>query len=774
MRKLSVPRGGGERRVVVGPVAFEVAALMSRAAGLWRALGDAEVARLRGDRVRLEGVRLLVADDDAPLMSLALAEMAAACRDLSRSVARLSGRCVDPLLRRFDALFAALVRGGLADPHRLRYSAARKMDRKARKMQRLVASTALLSQELDVLAELEQAAAGLHRSGPGRKGAASGGGGGGGGEGARRVAQQRLEVDRLRAASLWNRTFDYAVRLLARSLFTIVARIARVFGLEPKNVATMDDDDAMISLATTRLSWTNSFVGSVHSLVYPSDFAADTHTPRRLLLDAKSGKLSNGGEHVRRFLLSRNQSLRQLKWPMAGKQLIGCMVSASRSPDRERWINGDGDLALSFSYYMSTSNDDYSSINSQLQDDHTKSNLSSMSLVFESSSHNWVMNAPAATTLGAAALALHYANLIIFIEKLAVAPRHICPDERDALYNMLTDRIRASLRARLRPVAKNMASSSSSACDPAMAAEWSDTVQRILGWLAPLAHNMLRWQSERNFEQRNVASSSTGVLLLQTLHFADQKKSEAAIVELLVGLNYLWRAGRELDAKAKSASYVGRPGHQTKRALSADAAAARPGGGPRRCSTSPNTAAAAISPFVGDGAVILPAAPPPPPSPPGPPRHLAGPGEAGAATSSRAPASTSAAGGSPRGIPARRARLRKGYVRDVRQLRGQYAYEAQLLEAKRQRKAEARAEAALLASEERKAAAEHRAFEEDFLQALMKERGEKLESWREKEKFKADKKAEDRELLRRKSSVWVAENQLEDIILRAIERTTPL
>ncbi|EEE51894.1 hypothetical protein OsJ_33479 [Oryza sativa Japonica Group] len=45
--------------------------------------------------------------------------MAAACADLSRSVARLSARCADPLLRQFDAPFAALVRGGLADLHRL-------------------------------------------------------------------------------------------------------------------------------------------------------------------------------------------------------------------------------------------------------------------------------------------------------------------------------------------------------------------------------------------------------------------------------------------------------------------------------------------------------------------------------------------------------------------------------------------------------------------------------------------------------------------------------
>uniref|UniRef100_A0A0E0DSI9 Uncharacterized protein n=1 Tax=Oryza meridionalis TaxID=40149 RepID=A0A0E0DSI9_9ORYZ len=51
----------------------------------------------------------------------------------------MAAACADPLLRRFDAPFAALVRGDLADLHRLPYSGARKMDRKTRKMQRLVA-----------------------------------------------------------------------------------------------------------------------------------------------------------------------------------------------------------------------------------------------------------------------------------------------------------------------------------------------------------------------------------------------------------------------------------------------------------------------------------------------------------------------------------------------------------------------------------------------------------------------------------------------------------
>ncbi|CAN6362247.1 unnamed protein product [Urochloa humidicola] len=559
MRKLRAPRGGGEK---VGVLALEVAALMSRAAGLWRALGDAHLARLRGEAIRLEGVRRLVADDDAALLSLALAEAAAACRDLARAVSRLSARCADPLLRRFDDLFANLLlkNGAAGDPHGLRYAAEKKMDRKARKMQRLVAFTAHLCHELDVLADLDQA---LRRDTQFRgraAAAASGGGGGSLGETARRVARQRQEVERLRSASLWNRTFDYAVRLLARSLFTIVARITEVFDLEPTTNVSMDDDFTKAS----RLSWSSSFVSgsSVQSMsmVYPSDDVAAADTPR-WMPRARSGKFTGGD--ARRFLMSRSKSLRQqLKWPASGKHLlVGCVVmgSKSNSPVRNGWIHGDAGLPLSFSYVsVAATNDDYysrsiSNFHSQAADGsysyHTNAKPSTTTAVFESTTTHGVLAAAPATCLGGAALALHYANLIMLIEKLAVSPHHICSDERDELYGMLTGTVRASLRARLRaPFAA--ARNAPCPCNPVLAAEWSDTVQRILGWLAPLAHNMVRWQAERNFEQRNVASSD-GVLLLETLHFADRRKTEAAVIELLVGLNYLWRFGRELEGKDK-------------------------------------------------------------------------------------------------------------------------------------------------------------------------------------------------------------------------------
>ena len=217
---------------------------------------------------------------------------------------------------------------------------------------------------------------------------------------------------------------------------------------------------------------------------------------------------------------------------------MGCVVmGGSTSPVRGGWIDGDIDRPLSLSYISAASNDDYSSVHFQPQSQADRANAKPSTAVFESSGN--VLTTAPETSLGGAALALHYANLIMLIEKLAISPVHISSDERDDLYGMLTGSIRASLRARLKPFAKNPPPG-----DPILAAEWSDTVQRILGWLAPLAHNMIRWQAERNFEQRNVASSAS-VLLLQTLHFADRSKTEAAVTELLVGLNYLWRSGRE-------------------------------------------------------------------------------------------------------------------------------------------------------------------------------------------------------------------------------------
>ncbi|CAA6655473.1 unnamed protein product [Spirodela intermedia] len=148
------------------------------------------------------------------------------------------------------------------------------------------------------------------------------------------------------------------------------------------------------------------------------------------------------------------------------------------------------------------------------------------------------------STVGGSALALHYANVIIIIEKLL----------RDDLYQMLPTSLRLTLRVNLRAYGKDLA-----IYDGAVAHDWKGKLEKILAWLSPMAHNMIRWQTERNnFEQQqhHQIVSKVNILLLQTLHFADRVKTEAAICELLVGLNYICRYEHQQNALLDCASSV--------------------------------------------------------------------------------------------------------------------------------------------------------------------------------------------------------------------------
>ncbi|RVW28238.1 hypothetical protein CK203_083679 [Vitis vinifera] len=59
-------------------------------------------------------------------------------------------------------------------------------------------------------------------------------------------------------------------------------------------------------------------------------------------------------------------------------------------------------------------------------------------------------------------------------------------------------------------------------------------------------------------------------------------------------------------------------------------------------------------------------------------------------------------------------------------------------------------------------------------QIQLKERTEKLENWRMKENMMDEKRKEKNELLRRQSSIWIDERDLEKKILEAIVDTTHL
>ena len=259
-----------------------------------------------------------------------------------------------------------------------------------------------------------------------------------------KILFQKQEIKYLKDRSLWSRSFDTATSLLARSIFTVLARIKLVFGI--------GHGYTYPALLPRSLS------ASASATVYPSDNASSCNFV--------SGPLSKSYNH-------------------------------------EEAMN------------------------------------SSNGIFFESNSK---VLKPPASTLGAAALALHYANLMIVMEKMIKSPQLVGLDARDDVYAMLPNSIRSGLRERLKGVVF-------SASDSVLAWEWREALGKILGWLSPLAHNMIKWQSERSFEQQNLMPK-TNVLLLQTLFFANKEKAEAAITELLVGLNYIWRFEREMNAKA--------------------------------------------------------------------------------------------------------------------------------------------------------------------------------------------------------------------------------
>uniref|UniRef100_A0ACD5X115 Uncharacterized protein n=1 Tax=Avena sativa TaxID=4498 RepID=A0ACD5X115_AVESA len=149
---------------------------------------------------------------------------------------------------------------------------------------------------------------------------------------------------------------------------------------------------------------------------------------------------------------------------------------------------------------------------------------------------------PPATTVGGSGMELRYANVILSAETLLTALRPAVRDEdvrdgmmelsmRDELYKMLPVAIRVGVTAELRERLRGQQ------VDEEAATAAMDAVERVLRWLGPMAHDTLRWHDERGMERKQRFSMRPRAPMVQTLHFADRRKAEGAIVEVLVGLS---------------------------------------------------------------------------------------------------------------------------------------------------------------------------------------------------------------------------------------------
>ncbi|OVA02451.1 Protein of unknown function DUF668 [Macleaya cordata] len=557
-----------EQKEIIGILSFEVANVISKTVHLHKSLTDQEVSRLKNEILKSEGVKNLVSSDESYLTELALAEKLDDLNHVASVVSRLGKRCTEPALQGFEHVYADIMTG-VIDVKELGFL-VKDMEGMIRKMERYVSATSNLYTEMQALNELEQASKKFQLTQH---------------EETRRTYEQKLiwqgqDVRHLRDISLWNQTYDKIVALLARTVCTIYARICTVFGdsvskLEFSNLSVLGSEfssgggsgsppihnqsgQLLRHLSGSRRSQMG------HESLQPASSKTTAYNSGRIerVPVEKRGTNSRSGPISQRSILASFRP-EYVNFPCGsspGRLFSDCLSlssSALSKLDGEVEHEVQNNQASGFrsaanglkrdqTYFSGCSSQLELGIPFSVDQRQTKCSITSRAQFVPKS--RLMLKAPS-STVGGSALALHYANVVIVIEKLLRYPHLVGDEARDDLYQMLPTSLRIYLRKNLKSYFKNLA-----IYDAPLAHDWKETLNKILTWFAPLAHNMIRWQTERNLEQQQQIVTRTNVLLIQTLYFADREKTEAAICQLLLGLTYICRYEHQQNALLDCAS----------------------------------------------------------------------------------------------------------------------------------------------------------------------------------------------------------------------------
>ncbi|KAM0948313.1 hypothetical protein DsansV1_C07g0076991 [Dioscorea sansibarensis] len=437
----------------IGILAFEAAATMASLVSLYRALSEPEILRLRSDTMRSQGVAYLNSTDQPFLLRLACAELMTELDRAAVVISRFEKKHHGlTQAKRFIRVYSDLKAGNGSDLEQSWFSKKR-AEKKVRKMEKFITATSKLCTEMEVLEVSRQK---LNKqcnrySGPMPaskliSNAVN--------DLLADIKSQDQKIHKLKEESLWNKTFNKGVGIMAPLAFFIFARICSVFGpFVPglPTVVTLDGKNSSISFAP------------VSKLRFPS-------------------RLSSSGPMEKQAVNSKEMPIRN-----------SCPIFGSK--------------------------------------DQTETH------------GNWkkLLEAPS-KTVGGSCMALRYADVIVSAEKLLLMKSSSSNESkgegvvRDEIYEMLPLRLREAVRRKLRECWRDPGP-----LDGGLAAGWKEAVERIMRWLSPMAHDTLRWQAERNMDRRHCFDPKPKALLLQTLHLSDMEKTEAAIVEVLVGLScFCW------------------------------------------------------------------------------------------------------------------------------------------------------------------------------------------------------------------------------------------
>ncbi|KAB2029934.1 hypothetical protein ES319_D05G195400v1 [Gossypium barbadense] len=154
-------------------------------------------------------------------------------------------------------------------------------------------------------------------------------------------------------------------------------------------------------------------------------------------------------------------------------------------------------------------------------------------------------------SLGAAELALHYANVIHQIDNIAARPAYLPPNIRDTLYRGLPPSVKTSLRSRLQ---------STDTKEERSISQVKDEMEKTLQWLVPVATNTTKahqgfgWVGEwanTGIEFGKGGAANITLTRLQTLHHANKQKIDAYILELVTWLHHLTSLAKQRDQSFK-------------------------------------------------------------------------------------------------------------------------------------------------------------------------------------------------------------------------------
>lgn len=565
--KSSNKKQGPQERQIIGILSFEVANVMSKIMNLHKSLTDQEILKLKTEILESEGIKTLVTRDEKQLLELALVEKLDDLNRIAGAVSRLGKKCTIPALQGFEHVYGDII-SEVIDIKELGFL-VKDMEGMMRKMERYVNSTVSLYNEMEVMNELEVATKKFQQNQL---------------EESRKAFEQKLiwqkqDVRHLKDVSLWNQTYDKVVELLARTVCTVYARIYLVFGDGHSR------DNSNMSISRSQIGSTGSLRRVKQEPVQKSgrlDAVSKVQKDTSLIksVSTKNNGYSHSGPFANERLEKRAISFRPkvglqkseggLFGPEdfnfacgmgPGRLFMECLsLSSSASKvddddDRVSYDDQSSQISGTFSVANSAKSDNATLLGSflhpvngdHLNGEHRQFNTISINGMRFQPKSRLLVHAPP-NTVGGSAFALHYANVIIIIEKLLRYPYLVGDEARDDLYQMLPTSLRKTLKAKLKSYTKNLA-----IYDAPLAHDWKERLDEMLKWLAPLAHNMIRWQSERNFEQQQIVTR-TNVLLLQTLYFADREKTEEAMCELLVGLNYICRYEQQQNALLDCAS----------------------------------------------------------------------------------------------------------------------------------------------------------------------------------------------------------------------------